>query len=88
MLFRFKNTENQYMSHKKYDVLLGLGGPFDLVYLQYSSSVRKMHSPSARASLPTTRTANSTRSKKATLRPRNTIYYIEQKVLRISKKNM
>ena len=31
VLFRYKNTENQYMSHKKYGVHLGLSGPFDLV---------------------------------------------------------
>ena len=54
----------------------GLSGPFDLVCLQYSSSVRKTHSPSARASSPTIRTANSTLGlKRHTLRPRYTIYY-------------
>ena len=66
--FRHKNPENQYMSHKKYGVHLGFSGPFDLVCLQYSSSVR--------ASSPTTRTANSTLGlKRPTLRPRYTIYY-------------
>ena len=76
LLFRFKKAENQYMSHKKYGVHLGLSGPFDLVCLQYSSSVRKTHSPSARASSPTTRTANSTLGLKwPTSHPRYTIYY-------------
>ena len=76
LLFRFKKAENQYMSHKKYGVHLGLSGPFDLVCLQYSSSVRKTHSPSARVSSPTTRTANSTLGLKwTTSRPRYTIYY-------------
>ena len=38
--------------------------------------VRKTHSPSVRASSPTTRTANSTLGvKRPTLRPRYTIYY-------------
>ena len=79
LLFRFKNTENQYMTHKKYGVHLGLSGPFDLVCLQYSSLVRKMHSPSARASSPTARTANSTLGLKwSTLRSRYTIYYSKQ----------
>ena len=40
------------MSHKKYGVHLGLSGPFHLVWLQYSSSDHKTHSPSARACLP------------------------------------
>ena len=31
LLFRLKNAENQYMSHKKYGVHLELSGPFDLV---------------------------------------------------------
>ena len=76
LLFRFKKAENQYMSHKKYGVHLGLSGSFDLVCLQYSSSVRKTHSLSARASSPTTRTANSTLGLKwPTSRPRYTIYY-------------
>ena len=75
-LFRFKNAENQYMSHKKYGVHLKLSGPFDLVCLQYSSSVRNTHSPSVRASSPTTRTANFTLGlKRPILRPRYTIYY-------------
>ena len=52
VLLRYKNPENQYMSHKKYDVHLGLSGPFDLVCLQYP--------PLARACSPTTRTENST----------------------------
>ena len=79
LLFRFKNTENQYMTHKKYGVHLGLSGPFDPVCLQYSSLVRKTHSPSARASSPTTRTANSTLGLKwSTLRSRYTIYYSKQ----------
>ena len=38
---KLKNHENQYMCHKKYGVHLGLSGPFELVCLQYSSSVRK-----------------------------------------------
>ena len=58
------------MSRKKYGMHLGLSGPFDFVYLQYSSPVRKMHSPSARTSSPTTRTAISTLGlKRPTLRP-------------------
>ena len=56
VLFRHKNPESQYMSHKKYGVHLGLSGPFNFMCLQYSSSVRKPHSPSARACSPTTRT--------------------------------
>ena len=66
------------MSLKKYGVHLGLSGPFDLVCLQYSSLVRKTHSPLARASSPTTRTANSTLGlKRPTLRPRYIIYYFQ-----------
>ena len=81
LLFRFKNAENQYMSHKKYGMHLGLSGPFDLVCLQYSSSVCKTHSPSARASSPTTRTANSTLGLKwPTFRPRYTIYYFSDNI--------
>ena len=76
LLFRLKNAENQYTSHKKYGGHLGLSGPFDLVWLQYSSAARKMHWPSARACSPSTRTANSTLGlKRPTLRPRYTIYY-------------
>ena len=64
------------MSHKKYGVHLGLSGPFDLVWLQYSSAARKTHSSSARAYSPSTRTANSTFGlKRPTLHPRYTIYY-------------
>ena len=75
LLFRLKNSENQYTSHKKYGVHLGLSGPFDLVWLQYSSAARKTHSPSARACSLSTRTANSTLGlKRPTLRPRYTIY--------------
>ena len=48
VLFRHKNSENQYMSHKKYSVHLGLSEPFNLVCLQFSFSVRKTHSPSSR----------------------------------------
>ena len=39
LLFWHKNPENQYMSHKKYGVHLGLSGPFDLVCLQTPHSV-------------------------------------------------
>ena len=35
VIFRHKNPENQYMSHKKYGMHLGLSGPFDLVCLQH-----------------------------------------------------
>ena len=76
LLFRLKNAENQYMSHKKYGVHLGLSGPFDLVWLQYSSAARKTHSPSVCACSPSTRTANSTLGlNRSPLRPRYTIYY-------------
>ena len=69
VLFRHKNPENQYMR-------VNTCGSFNFVCLQYSSSVRKTHSPSPRASLPTTRTANSILGlKRPTLRHRYTIYY-------------
>ena len=35
LLFRLKNPENQYMSHKKYGVHLGLSGPFDQKMIYY-----------------------------------------------------
>ena len=71
-----KNPQNQYMSHKKHGVHLGLSRPFDLVCLQYSSSICKTHSPSARDSSPTTGTAHPTLGLKSpTLHPRYTIYY-------------
>ena len=77
LLFSLKNLVNQYMSRKKYGMHLGLSGPFDFVYLQYSSPVRKMHSPSARTSSPTTRTPISTLGlKRPTLRPKYIIHYI------------
>ena len=79
LLFRLNNSENQYTRHKKYGVHLGckVGLLTSCVCRKYSSSVRKTHSPSARASLlPTTRTANSKLGlKRPTLRPRYTIYY-------------
>ena len=75
LLYRFKNDDNQYMSHKKYGVQVGLSGPFDLVCLQYSSS--------ARVSSPTIRTTNSTLGlKRPTSRPRYAIYYIQLKIVK------
>ena len=51
-------------------------GPFDRVCFQCSASVRKTQMLSARASSPSTSTANSTLGiKKTTLRPWQTIYY-------------
>ena len=47
LLFRLKNPENQYMTHKKYGVHLGVSGPFVLVCV--CSTAYKLHTWSKKA---------------------------------------
>ena len=74
--FILKKREKEYTRYKKYGVHQGLNGLFDLVWLQYSSSVHKTHSPSARVCSPSTLITNSMLGlKKLILCPWHTIYY-------------
>ena len=76
-LFRHKNPQNQYMSQKNTVCTQGLVGLLTS-YVCSTRLVRKTHWPSARASSPTTCTANSTLGlKRPTLRPRYTINYLD-----------
>ena len=69
--YRYKNNKIQTCCpNKKYCMHQRLSELFDPVSLQYSSTIRKTHTPSACAYSPATRTANSTLGlKRPTLRP-------------------
>ena len=84
-VFCKKKREKQYLCYKKYGVHQGLSGLFDLVWLQYSSSARKTHSPSACACSPSSRTANSSRYKKAHFAPlvHNILLYLINRIISI-----